>query len=137
VLIDVIGRPFPVSTSVEAACQRISREGHDACDRTHEALQRLAREPRDPAWAAEMEASLQEYVAKTEPGKYSIRALECRSSVCAIEVESIFGPYFGSFDHGAPLYSKLHPGLSATGHEINLDGARITVTVMPYTKEHY
>lgn len=133
--ISVVGRPFPVSPSVAASCRAISGGGDDACDSTWEPLKKMAQEPRSSAWAKEMESMLRDHIAQVDPGKYTIRALECRTSVCVIEVESIFGPYFGSFDHDAPLFKVLYPGIGAHGYESNPDATRITVTVMPYTRD--
>ncbi len=131
----VIGPPFPVSPSVEASCKRLSTPASDFCEGAHRLLDKMSRERRDPAWASEMEQKLRDHIATSEPGKFTIRALECRSSVCILEVESILGPYTGGFRSGSPLYKQLDWDLPARGYETNVDSARVTVTLMPYTRQ--
>jgi hypothetical protein len=81
-----------------------------------------------------MEARLREYVTTDESGKYPIRSLECRTSVCVVEVGSTFGPYFGVFRDGDALYKRVSAEIGAIGYETQPDGSRVTVTLMPYTR---
>lgn len=131
----VIGRPFPVSSSVTTSCRAISGGGDDACGNTWEPLRRMEQEPRDSAWANEMESMLGDHLASGDVGKFRIRAVECRTTICVVEVESMSGPYFGSFDRDAPLFKVLYPGIGAHGYETDPSGTRITVTLMPYTRD--
>ncbi len=129
----VIGRPFPVSASVEARCRNWANKADDPCEDVHKLLSRMAQEPRDTAWAAQMEEEIRDQVMTGSPGKYSIRAVECRTSVCAVEVASLFGLYFGP-KYDDPLSSKLEQGIHTWGYEFDASGGRITVTVMPFTR---
>jgi hypothetical protein len=125
----VIGRPFPVSASVEKGCRR----GVDTCDEVYELLLEMAQEPRDFAWATDMEAKLRDYVKNIEPDKFSIRTIECRTSLCVVEVASIHGPLFG-IQYKAPLYKKLSNSIGMFGYEADPSSARVTVTLLAYTR---
>lgn len=128
------GRSFPVSDSVVEACKP-AKPGvfrWEACDRTNELLIEMAKEPRDEVWAAATEKLLRAY-AEQEPGKFTIRALECRQTVCFIETASIFGGlpdagYRFFIDHG------LTRGYSVEAFETDDAGARLTITLFPFTR---
>ena len=119
----VIGSPFPISASVEAACR-----GFVVCDETREMLSKMAQEPRDSAWATEMEMKIQENVLSQGPDKYTIRDIECRSSLCAVETASSFGLYFGP-GYPDPLDRSLHAMVPIWGYETDPSGVRVTVTL--------
>jgi hypothetical protein len=125
----VIGRSFQISDSVDSQC----RHEPSSCSDVLRNLVRLAKEPRDNLWAAEMEKLIQINIAKQEEKQYSIRNIECRTSVCAVEVASIFGPYMvGRDDH---LRSSLRPGLATLGvYEADSSGAKVTVTVETFMR---
>ena len=93
---EVIGRPFPMSPSVEGPCRKeIAKDPKTAsCDRVLDLLSAMAREPRDPAWAFEAETRLRDLI-NANPKLFTIRAIECRTSLCAIEVASTYGQYLG------------------------------------------
>src|ERR1700722_19996001 len=95
----VIGIPFPVSPSVEASCKLTGKI--DLCERPHSALAKMTQEPRDEAWAAKTEALIQDEVVSERPAIYTIRNIECRSSICAVEIESPPDAYI------APTYNFL------------------------------
>lgn len=96
----VIGIPFPVSPSVEASCKLTGKI--DLCERPHSELAKMTQEPRDEAWAAKTEALIQDEVMSERPGVYTIRNIECRSSICAVEIESPPDAYI------APTYAFLN-----------------------------
>ena len=77
----VIGRPFPVSASVQETCKITG------CADMVQDLSKFVQEPRDPSWSDGMEARLRNYI-EAQPGNYAIRDIECRTSVCAVEVTS-------------------------------------------------
>ncbi len=129
------GRPFPVSQSVEASCERLSGRRGTICDDVYVFLERMAKEPRSPVWAAQMEAKLREHVASSQQGTFIIRTVECRTTVCALEVESHVGrPYHGTLRPGDALYKVLSDEIVAHGYERAPDGNRITITLVPYTR---
>jgi hypothetical protein len=80
----VIGTPFPVSASVTARCTR----DKIVCPHVYKKLAQFTQESRDNAWAAQEEADIQTQIESLGPDKYSIRNLECRTTICAVEVSS-------------------------------------------------
>jgi hypothetical protein len=56
----------------------------------------MAQEPRNIACAHNTEALIQGEVLSEGPGIYSIRNIECRSSICAVEVESTADAYISA-----------------------------------------
>lgn len=130
----VIGRPFRVSKSIENDCKWMLQQGSsEACDDTHEFLKEMAEEPRDPNWANRMEKQLRHYVATETPG-FDIRALECRESRCALEVASVMGLFHGNFAYDTPMGRQLSLEHDLFAYERDLSGARITVTLLPYSR---
>ena len=129
----VIGTPFSVSASVEAKC----KGDHIFCRVVYKALTKFSQEPRDNAWASETEANIQYQIESQGPDKYSIRNLECRTTVCAVEVSSLFGPYLGLGYYYDVKYS-LMPELGTIGvYERAPLGGRIEVTLMTFTRHQH
>lgn len=123
-----IGRPFPLSASMQAAC----KVEFDGCKRLYDDLSTLAQEPRDPHWSDAMETKLRNYV-EAESGDFTIRSLECRSSVCAIEVASMNGPL------PSPSSSTLDNWVLAEAAEFAYEhngpaGGRTTVTFQTFDR---
>jgi hypothetical protein len=83
--LSMAGWPFRMSDSVVEDCRRFPNSG---CEARDEFLGVMAGEWRDPEWAARTEASLARVITRGGRRDYKIRALECRSSRCAIEVAS-------------------------------------------------
>lgn len=125
----VIGRPFPISESISASCRG---EGKGSpCMEVVELLAQLAEEPRDPRWATETEASLREWLSHSS--EFTIRAIECRTSLCAVEVASLYGPLAG-FKYGDSPHGKLFNWISMFGYEADPSSARVTVTVQMFKR---
>lgn len=128
----VIGRPFPLSASVEEDCERFRDE---ICTGLRRTLDQMAKEPRDPRWASRIEEVLRNRMITLEPGKFVIRNIECRSSACAVEVESRIGSFSGGsgsyeFDKANGIY------LDQISHGYERDGnLNVTVTVATYVRE--
>jgi len=80
----LVGLPFELSPSVRANC----RLWEGDCKEMDAFLERMKAEPRNTEWAREMEARIEKAVTSGERGKFRIRALECRSTRCALEVAS-------------------------------------------------
>lgn len=121
----LVGRAFPVSASVEAHCSEYP-DIPEVCDELHELLARMSKEPRDPGWATSMEEKLRRLIM-VEPGRFTIRALQCRSSVCALEVASPFG-MLRLRDLKPLLGNEIDLGDSARGYETTPHGI-VTVTL--------
>lgn len=98
----VVGLPFELSRSVQANCDRFRSD----CKELEEFLVRMAAEPRNPGWARDMEARIEKAVMSGERGKFRIRALECRSTRCAVEVSSEVDNLGIEFDSD-PEFSEL------------------------------
>lgn len=126
----VIGRVFPVSDSVEAGCRLLG----GSCDEKLDGLlSHFAQEARDPAWASQVEATLRNYIAKAEPDKYSIRAIECRTTVCLVELASPYGPYLGA-PYAFVRANNLFNGSVVFGYESNQYLGRVTVTLRAFER---
>jgi len=80
----LVGLPFELSPSVRTNCQRWEGD----CKDMDAFLERMKAEPRNAGWARAMEARIEKAVMSGERGKFRIRALECRSTRCALEVAS-------------------------------------------------
>jgi len=119
----VIGSPFQISSSVETACRSFI-----VCGETHEMLSKLAQEPRDYAWASQMETAIQENVVAQGSDKYTIRDIECRSTLCAVETASSYGNYLGPA-YPDPLIRSLHGMDPIWAYEASPSGVKITVTL--------
>lgn len=87
----VVGQPFPVSESVAEACKPAKPGAFrwEAHARANALLVQIATEPRDDVWATAMEQQLRAY-AEAQPVKLTIRALECRKTICFIETAAAF-----------------------------------------------
>src|SRR5882724_10666711 len=75
----VVGRHFPMAASLAAGCKV------DGCPELDEALAKFSLEPRDLAWAANVETKLRDFVG-AHSDRYMIRTVECRTSLCVMEV---------------------------------------------------
>ena len=79
----VKGRPFEISASVKEGCKSDTIE----CPLVMSSIEKMTGEPRDVAWADKMEAAIQSAFDSQGYGRYVIRDVECRSSLCVLEVE--------------------------------------------------
>jgi len=78
------GAPFPISEAIEAECAYWERR-KIGCPYVREILKKIEEEKTDKQWAPVMESRLRAAYGK-DP-ELRIRALACRSSVCAVESE--------------------------------------------------
>ena len=126
----LIGRPFPLSPSVARECADPSLE---PCPLVHRILSLFAQEPRDDVWADKMETKLRDYIQQYPA--FSIRALECRTSICMAEVVSDKGAFHhGIIDLGSDLDREVQPDLGSFGYERGKDGALVTVSQLVFTR---
>lgn len=125
----VVGTAFDVSPSVDARCKDFLN-----CNEVRKKLAIMAGESRDPSWATQMETKLQDAVMLEGPDKYLVRNVECRASICALEVASLFGPYLGPH-FGDPLNDSLWDGIETIwSYEFGANGVRTTVTLKLFTR---
>jgi hypothetical protein len=135
----VVGRAFPISASVEADCKR---KQDYICNDVQQKLEQMRQQPRDLGWATEMEALIRHDVLYEEqPDRFRIRHIECRASLCAAEVDSTlttngtYGSYMGGMQvHHDALNAALHTNLNTFSYETDASGARVTVTVITFTR---
>ena len=121
----VVGHPFPVSKSVPVGCQQDAQ----LC----RALAQFTDEPRDPAWAPQIEGMLQTLLG-SDP-QFAMRNLECRTTLCFAEVTSIMGAYIEEGKvNGAPDKLLFFTGLNAFGFEHDPSSARVTVTLVGFSR---
>lgn len=83
-------------------------------------------------WAAEAETQLQRYaVAQREYGDFRLRYVECRRSLCAMEVESSTGAFtVRNFLKHLTIQPQLIPITPIFADEVNASGANIVVTFL-------
>ena len=127
-----IGRPFPVSPSVERECMRAIRPGV-TCIATREFLAELSKEPRNIPWARDQERRLEAGINALGPDKYAIRSIECRSTRCAVEVAAN-DVYLGDIEGDPELEQNLLPGIATLALEKGSNGERIVVTVSTFER---
>jgi hypothetical protein len=90
----VVGRPFPISASIDLLCGKGNGGRELDCENTRR-LAEFAQEPRDTKWALNAEDGLRILVdraSKKTGASYQIRNLECRLDTCVIEVDSYHQP---------------------------------------------
>lgn len=138
--VSVVGQPFAVSESILARCEP-TRESYRplACESDKRLLAEMAEEPREEPWATEAERAIQALV-ELEPGTqmpravtYTIRALECRTSICFVETASIFGGFHSRF-YPFEKNSGLHAEYPVDSVETDKTGAKVHVTLWPFTR---
>ena len=100
----VVGRPCPVSECILAACKSTGGSRPSRwCAPDEKLLDDMAGEPRDEPWAATAEQAIRALVEldpRTQLPRdttYTIRALECRTSICFLETASIVGGFGTQF----------------------------------------
>ena len=128
----MIGRPFPVSESIERNCRRMATGGVDGCGEVHDALLALAQEPRDPVWAMDMEARLAALVSTRDSNAF-IRSLECRTSRCALEVASVSGA-FRDPEYDYMVQNGISPSYGAFSYEKDPSSATMTVSLLTFLR---
>ena len=130
-----VGRKIPVSKSIESLCRDSSsrRRFEEPCTTVRSMLDTMAREPRDNAWAPDVEKRLRAQISR-QLADADFRTLECRTSMCAVEVASATS--FVEFLVGNDLRAI---GVEDWAHylvasEPRSTGARIIVTMTIYER---
>lgn len=118
---------FSASRSVLASCS-----GTNTCDHELNLLREFETERRDHTWAPVAEDTLSRFTA--EDSMYVLRQLQCRASMCAIEVASTAGPHLGlTYQQEKATGLRKHNALF--GYERDENGARVTVTLRLYQRK--
>lgn len=129
----VVGRPFPVSASVIDSCERFKLQGKELqCKDSYAALANMAQEPRDTVWAPKAEEALRKLIMM-EPDKYTIRNIECRTSICVAEYSAV-RPQQLFPSHEFQRDSGLTEEIRMFAYETDPSGATLIVTVIPFTR---
>jgi hypothetical protein len=128
----VVGRTFPISESVRPTC---NTEGTMACQLEADLI-RFSQEPRDGDWAPVVEERVRSIIESRNPGS-EIRSLECRVTLCAMEVASTQGQVSGrrgvGWDEGLAIH--ILPLVTTTGEETPQKGQfYVTVTLLLYER---
>jgi hypothetical protein len=140
------GQAFPVSAAVQEGCDRILREkllGEQHCLMAKQALEKMRQERRDEPWATETEAKMRRIIEATPSGNaghYTIRAVECRESMCAVEVASPTGPYpeptlRRKLTEDDKVFASTPSPLYMTAMELSSSVQQVYVTVCIYTRQ--
>lgn len=99
------------------------------CAKRFDLLSEMSQEPRDEVWAAEAEVRLRSLIM-AEPTPFTVRAVECRTSLCAIELASIYGGYHGDLDSDEWLHKNLRLWIGDFTCEEDPHGRGSTVTLV-------
>lgn len=127
-----VGRPFPVSRSAQVDCAPDSKSLD--CEKQRR-LDAFAQEPRDLAWAPQVERTLRDLIDQRNPD-FSIRNVECRLVTCVLEVASLEGHLNPNrnlqYEEWREVRAK--PIDYLIGLESDSLGRRITVTLQIYER---
>jgi len=129
----VVGRAFPVSASVKDRCDSLGAARRIHCGETYDMLAKMQKERRDPTWASASEAMLRNLLTE-EPGKFTIRHIECRTTICAVEYSAV-GATILTMSNEFLLGSGLDEGIAMDGFETDAAGVQLVVTVVPFTRD--
>lgn len=130
--VGVVGRRFPISDSIRAACEGEKSYQQDFCDTAAALVAQTSNEPREEPWATHAEKAIRDLVEQ-EPGKFAIRGLECRTSVCFVETASIFGGLHRRL-YDFEKQSGLRAEYAVDSREIDESGAAVHVTLWPFVR---
>jgi hypothetical protein len=127
----VVGQEFHVSDPVKESCKRDTIE----CPIVMASLTRMVKEPRDMYWAAKMEEEIQAVVDAQGSGKFVVRNLECRTSICILEVE-VHDPGSAVPRYDNAIVSNLKPnGLVIGETELDASGAHFNTQLLDFSRK--
>jgi hypothetical protein len=129
-----VGRPFPSSPSVIRTCATPDSSTSLACKLLMEFLEELVEEPRNIPWAREMEERFEKAIAQPDPEKYTVRAIECRSTRCAVEVAAPHEYLLGHFDDPVLEKEFWGPTVGVLAFEEGPNGEKVIVTTLGYLR---
>jgi hypothetical protein len=126
-----VGRRFPLSASVVRTCE-LPADGKSHCPYLAEFLDAFSIESRDISWARDIEEKLERLIESSESGKFSVRSIECRTTKCVAEVVSRSEFFIDYIEDDPELGKRLRPDAGDLGFEKDVDGTKITVTVLTF-----
>jgi hypothetical protein len=124
----VMGQAFEISSSIKEGC----KSDHIECPLVMASVGKMVKEPRDIEWAARMEATIQSAFDSQGSGKYVIRNVECRTSICILEVEG-HNPEATDRYNGA-IVSSLRPHALTSVREHDSSGSSYRVELMDFER---
>ena len=113
----VVGRPFQISDSVKKACA--AGPTVTMCEQTLPMLAAMRAEPRNGPWAASMEALIERSMRVGGKQWVQIRALECRTTYCALEYAVDANDLDHDVDGSEELERLLNPLSGIVAPEVN------------------
>jgi hypothetical protein len=116
--------PFQVSDSIIRRCDAQAAEG-SSCWRMFKFLEEFSREDRDPDWAGRAAQMLRTYLTDTLHNQYALRSVECRKTLCALEVVATDAFASAEILMDPQLSRLLRPDIGDIGHEVGPDGQRL------------
>jgi hypothetical protein len=126
----VAGQPVSISSSLRESCKSEFIE----CPLVMASVAKMAQEPRDNDWASKTEELLQAAADTQGPGKYLVRNVECRSSICILEVE-LHVPEIYPFRYEGAITSNLSPyTLTIAATEYDSLGERFIVEFKVFSR---
>ena len=128
-----VGRAFPLSVSLSRRCSQ-KEVTTSICDVIGDFLDRMKMERRDIVWAREMEERLEQTVVALDGGTFEIRAIECRSKRCAVEVAAIDNHYGGDIESDPTLDEELIRSTTMFASEKVSGGQERIVTVATFKR---
>ncbi len=126
----ILRQPYVLSESIKEECARIAHLAKADCNDHLSAIARLENEVRDAGWADATEASIR-LIVESEPG-YRVRSLECRSSICALEVESPTDVF--SQKHFQAISARISDIDRVFTYEYPSQGVRVKVTSITFQR---
>jgi len=132
-----MSHPFPVSQAIIDWCKEdVQAEGENQCKRLSRGLENMSYEQQDALWAPAMEKKLLASL-KNYKGSFSVRALECRTNVCAVEIANEENSDLVAVDPTTELDRDLYGPLTAYGYEVNPNsGVKVFLVLHVYARKH-
>ncbi len=132
----VVGRQFPLSPSVQQQCGPPPEPPYSyMCETLMSELRRLAEEAREESWASATEEGLRVGVARDHTAT-TIRALECRESLCAIEmVTPTVVPGYKGVSHALLAENGLVRVQEVPAWETDKNGVRVVVLAQVFRRK--
>jgi hypothetical protein len=130
-----LGMSFRTSDSVRTECHNNLLKGNDlGCAEMDRELVIMANERRDEVWAKRTERTFREWI-ESNGSDYTIRSLECRRTLCAVEISSTTtGETAKAWSYAFWRKANLLPAFGGRspkifGFEKDAEGAKVVVGV--------
>jgi len=124
----VRGQTFDISASIKQGC----KSDHIECPLVMASVGKMVKEPRDMDWAAKMEATIQSAFDSQGSGNYVIRNVECRTSICILEVEGHVPEATNRYEGAIVSSLRAHALTSVREHDSS--GASYRVELMDFER---